>query len=210
MVNDHSLPQNANLIFEQAGMVTYEERCRNLGQTGMVVWLTGLSGAGKSTIAIHLERKLVGQGYVAYCLDGDNLRLGINQDLGFSDGDRHENVRRMAEVAALFKDAGIITIVACISPFRQMRRFARERAGAAGFIEVFVKADLETCIRRDPKGLYLKTREGQVKNMTGVASPYEEPEQAELVLDTARKSIEDAVEAVFAAIVSRLGIDQSK
>jgi adenylylsulfate kinase len=183
-----------------AGAVTYEERCRVLGQRGLVVWLTGLSGSGKSTIAVAVEKQLNQLGKAVYRLDGDNIRHGLNSDLGFSAADRNENIRRIAEVSALFKDAGFIVLVCFISPYRTMRQFAREKAGPGGFIEVYVQADLETCRQRDPKGLYQKALKGEIPFFTGVSDPYEEPENPELVVDTVKLSLETSVAEIMATI----------
>lgn len=185
------------------GNATYEGRCRMLGQTGLVVWFTGLSGAGKSTIAVAVERRLYEMGRLVYRLDGDNIRHGLNADLGFAAADRDENIRRTTEVAALFKDAGLITLVSFIAPYRRMRELARKKAGAAGFIEVYVKADLETCEKRDPKGLYQKARRGEIPVFTGISDPYEEPLNPELILDTDRLTVEQARDAVLEQIQSK-------
>ena len=170
------------------------------GQRGGVVWFTGLSGAGKSTIANLVERRLHDEGRHTYVLDGDNLRHGLNQDLGFTDADRVENVRRVAEVARLMADAGLIVLVSLISPFRAERRMARERIGPEDFIEAYVDVPLEVAERRDPKGLYRRARQGEIKNFTGLDSPYEPPERADLRLDTSALSAEDAAERVFEAV----------
>ncbi len=180
-----------------SGQVTYEDRCALLNQKGVVLWFTGLSGSGKSTIAVEVERRLTAAGKLTYRLDGDNVRHGLNADLGFSAEDRDENIRRIAETAVLFKDAGLITLVSFISPFRKMRQFARERAGKEHFIEIYVKADVETCASRDPKGLYKKAQKGEIQDFTGVSSPYEVPQQAEIVIDTARSSVEACAEQVI-------------
>ncbi|MCG8485303.1 MAG: adenylyl-sulfate kinase, partial [Clostridia bacterium] len=148
----------------QEGKVIYEDRCENLKQPGLVVWFTGLSGSGKSTIAVEAEKELIKQGKVVYRLDGDNIRHGLNCDLGFSEEDRAENIRRIAEVAALFKDACLITLISCISPYEKMRQFAKKTIGEGHFIEVYVKADIETCMKRDPKGLYEKVKDKEIKN----------------------------------------------
>lgn len=185
-----------NLIWHE-GKISYEDRCRLLGQKGLVVWFTGLSGSGKSTIAVELERRLIHEGKLAYRLDGDNVRRGLNADLGFDDADRDENIRRIAEVAALFKDAGIITLVSFISPFRKMRKFAREKAGSDRFVEVYVKASLKTCSERDPKGLYKKAKKGEVSDFTGISSPYEPPDQPEITLDTDLLSVEQCVKCLY-------------
>ena len=184
--------KNENLVWQQ-NKVSYEERCQILGQRGKVIWFTGLSGSGKSTIAIELEKMLNEEGKAVYLLDGDNIRCGINSDLGFSDEDRNENIRRISEIAALFQDAGIITLVSFISPFRQMRRKARERVGEGNFVEVYVNTDLETCMERDPKGLYKK----DIKNFTGKDSGYEEPENPEIVLDTKKYSPRECAKQIF-------------
>jgi len=192
--------KGSNNIMWHKGKVTYEDRCKNLGQRGVVVWFTGLSGSGKSTIAVEVEKELLKQGKAVYRLDGDNVRHGLNSDLGFAKEDRDENIRRIAEVAALFKDAGLITLASFISPFQKMRDFARERAGEDSFIEVYVKADVETCAERDPKGLYEKAKQGEIENFTGISSPYEEPDDADVVIDTAELTVEESVEKVLEAI----------
>lgn len=180
--------------------VTAGDRGRVLGQRGLVVWFTGLSGSGKSTIAVELEKMLVDVGRAAYLLDGDNIRHGINSDLGFTERDRNENIRRIAEVAALFCDAGIIALVSFISPFRRMREFARERAGEGNFIEVYVSTDLDVCMERDPKGLYQK----KIQGFTGIDSPYETPRHAEVMLDTVGTTPVECAEIVYREICSKL------
>ena len=172
-------------------------RRKILDQDGMIVWLTGLPGSGKSTLAGQLEQKLLQQGMFCYILDGDVLRNGLNSDLGFSDADRNENIRRIAEVAVLLKNASVITIVAFISPFSKMREFARSRAGNERFIEVFVKASLETCIKRDPKGMYKKALSNQILHFTGITSAYEEPENPELVIDTDLLTVEESADVLY-------------
>ncbi|MHA1536461.1 MAG: adenylyl-sulfate kinase [Alphaproteobacteria bacterium] len=165
------------------------------GHQGAVLWFTGLSGAGKSTIAIELERRLFAKGYQVYVLDGDNIRRGLNANLGFSPDDRAENIRRVGEVAALFAEAGMIVISAFISPYRSDRERARAATGD-GFREIFVHADLKECERRDPKGLYAKARAGEIAEFTGISAPYEAPENADLVIDTGSLSVEDSVRAL--------------
>ena len=192
---------NENIVW-QNNKVSYEERCKILGQKGLVVWFTGLSGSGKSTIAVEVEKMLAEAGRGVYLLDGDNIRTGINSDLGFSDEDRNENIRRISEIAALFRDAGIITLVSFISPFREMRAFARERAGEGNFIEVYVSTSLETCQKRDPKGLYKK----QIGNFTGISSPYEPPKHAEIVLDTENHSVIECAKQVVDYIWKKMDI----
>lgn len=174
-------------------------RAARYGHSGGVLWLTGLSGAGKSTLAMALERRLFAANRVVCVLDGDNVRHGLNRDLGFSPEDRMENIRRVGEVAALFAGAGLICITAFISPFRADRDRARAAAKGA-FHEVWVKADLETCERRDPKGLYRKARAGQIADFTGISSPYEPPDAPELTIDTATRSVEESVADVLAYI----------
>jgi bifunctional enzyme CysN/CysC len=166
------------------GRVSRAERVAISGGPGAVVWLTGLSGSGKSSVAVELERRLVAVGRAAYLLDGDNLRHGLCRDLGFSAPDRDENVRRVGEVATLFADAGLVAVVPLVSPYRAARREVRERVVGAGlpFVEVFVDTPLEVCEQRDPKGLYARARAGELSGMTGVDDPYEPPERPELVL----------------------------
>ena len=192
-----------NLVLHK-GSVSYADRCRNLNQNGLVIWFTGLSGSGKSTIAAEVEKELIARQKAVYWLDGDNLRYGLNSDLGFSEKDRNENIRRFAEVAALFKDAGIIVIVSVISPYKEMRDFARIKAGRSGLIEVYVKADINTCEKRDPKGLYMKARKGEIVNFTGISSTYEEPERPDLVIDTDVLTIEESVKMVLDRIINMI------
>lgn len=184
-----------------AHRVTDQARAARNGHQGGVLWLTGLSGAGKSTLAIELEQALFTKGYQVYVLDGDNIRHGLNANLGFSPEDRAENIRRVGEVAALFADAGVIVITAFISPYRADRDRARAAAGHR-FHEIYVKADLETCERRDPKGLYKRARAGEIKDFTGIDAPYEPPAEPEMVVDTGALSIDAAVE-MLAAYVER-------
>ena len=192
------MEKNENIVWHP-GKVSKQEREKLLGQRGLVVWFTGLSGSGKSTIAVEVEKMLIEAGHAAYVLDGDNIRHGINADLGFSDEDRNENIRRISEIAALFSDAGMITLVSFISPFRKMREFARERAGTENFVEVYVSTDLKTCMERDPKGLYKK----DIKNFTGKDSIYEEPLSPELVIDTVKNSPSECAKKVFDAILAK-------
>ena len=184
----------------QALEVRKEARAAIKGQHPACVWLTGLSGAGKSTIANALEKRLHAQGRHTYLLDGDNVRHGLSRDLGFTEADRVENIRRVAEVARLMVDAGLIVIVSFISPFRAERRFARGLFAPGEFLEVFVDAPLAECERRDPKGLYAKVRRGELANFTGVDSPYEVPESPEVRLDTTRLPPAESVEAILARL----------
>ena len=168
-----------------------------------MLWLTGLSGSGKSTIANALSQSLFRRGVQEYVLDGDNIRHGLNKDLGFSAADRTENIRRIGEVAKLFVDSGTIVITAFISPFRADRERVRTLFEEGEFIEVYVKCPLEECERRDPKGLYKKARAGEIKNFTGIDSPYEPPEQPEIVLDTGRHSVGECVEQIIRFLQER-------
>lgn len=173
-----------------------------MGISGATVWLTGLSGSGKSTIAVALEKLLVEAGQPAYRLDGDNLRQGINGDLGFAAADRTENIRRVGQIARLFADAGVVALVPVISPYRQDRDAARAVHDAAGlaFVEVFVDTPLEVCERRDPKGLYVKARAGEIKGFTGIDDPYESPVDPELTVDTTTVAVDEAA-AMIAAML---------
>lgn len=188
----HAGPQN---LYAVDHLLANEARVARNGHKGAVVWLTGLSGAGKSTIAMRVEHALFTKGLQTYVLDGDNVRKGLNADLGFSPEDRAENIRRVGEVAALMADAGLVVITAFISPYRADRRRARDAARDA-FHEIYIKADLAACEKRDPKGLYMRARKGEIADFTGISSPYEAPEAAELVIDTERNGIDDCVAVV--------------
>lgn len=177
--------------------VTATERSSLKGQRPAVIWLTGLSAAGKSTIANALEKALLGQGRHTYLLDGDNIRMGLCKDLGFDDTDRVENIRRISEVANLFVDAGLIVITAFISPFTKDRALAKDVIGEERFIEVFVNASLEECEKRDPKGLYIKARQGLIKNFTGIDSAYEPPVNPSITINTKEEPIDVAVEKIL-------------
>lgn len=179
------------------------ERARRSGHQGVVVWLTGLSGAGKSTLGIALERRLFDLGWFVYTLDGDNVRGGLNGDLGFSPKDRQENIRRVGEVAALFADAGAVCITAFISPYRDDRAQARASAGKHPFLEIYIDADLATCEARDPKGFYRRARAGEMKDFTGVDSPYEAPEAPDLTLKTGGRTIDECIDDLTAFVVAR-------
>ncbi len=174
------------------GHVGREERETLLKQKGAVIWTTGLSGSGKSTIAYTLEHALVQRGHLSYVLDGDNIRHGLNKNLGFSAEDREENIRRLGEVGKLFVDAGIITITAFISPYSKDRDIAREAVGTDSFFEIFCDTPLDVCEERDPKGLYKKARAGEIKGFTGIDDPYEAPSNPEMVIDTSKVSPQDA------------------
>ena len=192
------------IVVWHEGEVDRATRTQLTGGAGLVVWFTGLSGSGKSTVAVELERRLIEQGRAAYLLDGDNVRHGLNADLGFSAEDRDENVRRVGEVATLFADAGVVAVVPLVSPYRAARDAVRDRVGAAGlqFVEVHVDTPLEECERRDPKGLYAKARAGELRGMTGIDDPYEAPEAPELVLTPADGSPAEQAERVLALLRS--------
>ncbi|NQU58388.1 MAG: adenylyl-sulfate kinase [Rhodospirillales bacterium] len=176
--------------------VAVASRWRKNGHRGGVLWLTGLSGSGKSTLAMELEQVLHYGGYQVYVLDGDNVRGGLNADLGFSPHDRAENIRRIGEVAALFADAGVIVITAFISPYREDRELARS-AGKDQFHEVFIEADLDTCEQRDPKGLYKKARRGEIPEFTGISAPYEAPVNPALTLNTSELSVQAGLDVLL-------------
>jgi len=189
--------QKATNITWHSGAITNEDRERLLNQKGIVIWYTGLSGSGKSTLAIAVEEKLFENGNISYVLDGDNIRHGLNKNLGFSPADREENIRRIGEVSKLFVDSGVIAMTAFISPYRGDRDKARELVAEGRFIEVYVKVPLDVAESRDPKGLYKKARAGEIKEFTGIDAPYEEPLNAELVIDTSEHSLEDSTAIVI-------------
>ena len=195
----HSL-RRAHNVHRQMLSVTREDRERLNGHKGKVIWLTGLSGSGKSTLANALEQALHAQGKRTYILDGDNIRQGLNKDLGFTDADRVENIRRVAEVAKLLMDSGVIVMTAFISPFRAERAMARELVGSENFIEVYVDTPLEVCEHRDPKGLYKKARNGRLPNMTGISSPYEPPINSEYILLHDNTDLGTAIDALIALL----------
>lgn len=182
-------------IFDR--MMSRDDNEQLLRQRGMMLWFTGLSGSGKSTVAIALERELHSRGLLCRILDGDNIRSGINNNLGFSAEDRVENIRRIAEVGRLFVDTGIITIAAFISPNNQLREMAAEIIGKDDFVEVFVSTPLEECEKRDVKGLYAKARRGEIKNFTGISAPFEAPEHPDITLDTSKLPVEESVKILL-------------
>lgn len=190
--------QKATNITWHEGSVTREEREKLLNQKGVTVWMTGLSASGKSTIACILEQMLLHQKKHAYRLDGDNIRMGLNKNLGFSAEDRAENIRRIGEVAKLFTDAGVIAITSFISPYKKDRDAVRANMKPGEFIEVYVHVSLEAAEKRDPKGLYKKARAGQIKGFTGIDDPYEAPEKPEILIETEKTSAEDAARQIFA------------
>lgn len=185
-------------------MMTRSDKESLLGQHSLMVWFTGLSGSGKSTIAIALERELHQRGLLCRILDGDNIRSGINNNLGFSEADRVENIRRIAEVSKLFVDTGIITIAAFISPSNDIREMAADIIGRDDFVEVYVSTPIEECERRDVKGLYAKARRGEIKNFTGISAPFEAPEHPALTLDTSVLSLEESVHKLLELILPRI------
>ena len=195
--------RRATNIHRQDLLVDKASRSRLNAHKPAILWFTGLSGSGKSTIANIVERELHARGVHTYMLDGDNVRHGLNRDLGFTDADRVENIRRVGEVAKLFVDAGLIVLCSFISPFRAERRMVREIVGAEEFFEVFVDTPLEECMKRDPKGLYARAKEGKIKNFTGIDSPYEEPQNPEVVVNTADGTAEEAARRVLDALVER-------
>ena len=199
------LTVRATDVYAVGHAVRHEARALRNGHEGGVLWLTGLSGAGKSTLALALERELFAKGWQVYVLDGDNVRSGLNKDLGFGPDDRAENIRRIGEVAALFADAGFLVVTSFISPYRTDRERAREAAGNR-FREIYVKATLESCEARDPKGLYRKARAGKIKDFTGVQAPYEEPEHADLVVETDRQSEAECIGSLMTFVRSEFGI----
>lgn len=181
-------------IFDK--MLTRADKEQLLGQRGIMIWMTGLSGSGKSTVAIGVERELQKRGILCRILDGDNIRAGINSNLGFSAEDRKENIRRIAEIGKLFVDTGIVTIACFVSPTLELRQMAREIIGPDDFREVYIATPLEECERRDVKGLYARARKGEVKDFTGISAPFEAPENPDLRLDTSQMTLKDEVEAV--------------
>lgn len=194
---------SATNIVWQNYSVTKNNRSELKKQTPCILWFTGLSGAGKSTIAGAVEKKLFEKGHHTYLLDGDNVRHGINQDLGFSDADRVENIRRIGEMAKLFADAGIIVLTAFISPFRTDRQLVRELVEDGEFIEVFMDTPLQECERRDPKGLYKKARAGEIKNFTGIDSEYQPPENPEVTIQSASATVDQCVDQVVAYLKAK-------
>ncbi len=195
-------PKSKNVTWSHS-KITRDARARLLGHGAATVWFTGLSGSGKSTIAIALEEALVARKVSSYVLDGDNIRQGLNSNLGFSPDDRTENIRRIGQVAKLFNDAGVVVQTAFISPYRADRDQVREILPEGEFIEVLVDCPLEECEKRDVKGLYQKARAGEIPEFTGISAPYEEPERPELVLKTAESSVEECVEQLIAYLEAK-------
>lgn len=190
------MSNNADAVWHEHN-INKKARSIQKSQAPCIIWFTGLSGSGKSTIAGALEQKLFALGHHTYLLDGDNVRHGLNKDLGFSDSDRVENIRRIGEMSKLFVDAGIIVLSAFISPFRTERRMVRDLVNDMAFVEVYMGTPLSTCEKRDPKGLYQKARNGEIKNFTGIDSEYEVPENPEVTIDTSNMSVENCANIII-------------
>ncbi len=191
-------------LFTQNSAISREDREKLLNQKGTVLWFTGLSGSGKSTVADAVNQRFFKNGKLSYILDGDNVRQGLNKDLSFSDTDRKENIRRISEVAKLMADAGVIVLTAFISPFREDRAQAREIIGEENFVEIFIDTPLEICEARDVKGLYKKARAGEIPSFTGISSPYEAPESPEVRVKTENQSVEESVNTIFAQLKNNI------
>lgn len=206
MTSPYEIKQNDSVsddVVWHNSTVTHEDRAKQKNQKPVVLWFTGLSGSGKSTVANAVESKLLSLGKHSYLLDGDNVRHGLNKDLGFSDQDRVENIRRIGEVAKLFVDSGAIVLTAFISPFIADRTQVRELLSEDQFLEVFIDTPLEVCEQRDPKGLYKKARAGEIKHFTGIDSEYQAPVNAEIHVKTANKSIEECAEQIVSALITK-------
>ncbi len=201
------MAENIHPIFNR--LLQRSDKEQQLGQKSKALWFTGLSGSGKSTIAQHLERKLYNEGFFVQVLDGDNIRAGINNNLSFSPEDRAENIRRIAEIAKLYLNTGVITLNSFISPTKAIRAKAKEIIGAEDFIEIFINTPLEVCEARDVKGLYKKARKGEIKGFTGIDAPYEAPETPALNVKTAKKSIDKSVEEIFEYIFPLITAEKS-
>lgn len=195
---------NIYSVFDE--LLQREDKQALLNQKSKVIWMTGLSGSGKTTIAKYLERKLHEKGFLTQVLDGDNVRTGINNNLGFSEEDRTENIRRIAEVSKLFLNCGIITINSFVSPTNAIRQQAREIIGEEDFLEIFIDTPLEVCESRDVKGLYAKARKGEIKDFTGISAPFENPDKAVLTIQTKNKSIEESGEELLQFILKKINI----
>lgn len=197
-------PENIHPVFDT--MLQRADKERLLKQRAKVFWLTGLSGSGKSTIAAVVEKKLHQEGYLTQMLDGDNIRSGLNNNLGFSEADRTENIRRIAEVSKLFLNCGVVCINCFVSPLKKIRKQAEAIIGKEDFVEVFINTPLEICEQRDVKGLYAKARKGEIKNFTGIDAPFEAPEQAPIEILTAEASVEESAEQLYQEIVNYIKI----
>lgn len=193
---------STNIVWHESSIQKEERRKKNK-HSSFILWFTGLSASGKSSVANAFARKLFDHGSQTYVLDGDNIRHGLNKDLGFTEDDRKENIRRIGEVAKLFVDSGQIVLTAFISPYRADRAIVRELVEEGEFLEVYVKCSVEECEKRDPKGLYKKARNEEIKNFTGISAPYEEPENPEIILDTENYSIEQCVEQLTTILIQK-------
>ena len=194
--------ENIFTVFDK--IISKEKKEKLLNQKGKVFWLTGLSGSGKTTIALQLEKELFKLGFLVQILDGDNIRAGINNNLSFSEADRAENIRRISEVSKLFLNCGVITINCFVSPTKKMRQNAKKIIGKENYYEIFINADLETCEKRDVKGLYKKARSGEIKNFTGIDTEYEKPNNPNLEVDTTQLSIDQSIEIILKNILSQI------
>jgi adenylyl-sulfate kinase len=199
------MTEKQNIVWHNS-QVKVSERQALIGQHSFVLWFTGFSGAGKSTLAFALERQLINKGIACFVLDGDNVRHGLNRDLGFTPNDRSENIRRVAEVARLMNDAGLGVISSFISPFRDDRAKARSIIGEERFVEVYLNTSLATCEKRDTKGLYRKARAGEIPDFTGISSLYESPEAPALTIDTEKLNVDDCVGSLVEMVINRFGI----
>ena len=191
-------------LFPHKHFVSAELRKKLINQKPILIWLSGISGSGKSTIANELEKKLYENNFLSYLLDGDNIRIGLNKDLGFTDDDRKENIRRISEVSRLMLDAGLIVITAFISPFKEERQLAKSLVLEENYFLVHVDCSVEKCEERDVKGLYKKARAGEIKNFTGIDSPYEVPENPNLIVNTEKESVDESVKKIFNAIKGKI------
>ncbi|MDY5688500.1 MAG: adenylyl-sulfate kinase [Bacteroidaceae bacterium] len=196
------MAENIYPIYDR--MMTRQDKESLLGQRGIMIWFTGLSGSGKSTVAMGVERELHAQGILCRILDGDNVRAGINNNLGFSAEDRIENIRRIAEIGKLFVQTGVVTLACFVSPTNDIRQMAREIVGKEDFLEVYISTPIEECERRDVKGLYARARKGEVKNFTGISAPFEAPVRADIDIDTSKIPLEESVRTLTELIIKRV------
>lgn len=196
------MAENIYPIYDR--MMTRQDKESLLGQRGIMIWFTGLSGSGKSTVAMGVERELHAQGILCRILDGDNVRAGINNNLGFSAEDRIENIRRIAEIGKLFVQTGVVTLACFVSPTNDIRQMAREIVGEEDFLEVYISTPIEECERRDVKGLYARARKGEVKNFTGISAPFEAPVSADIDIDTSKIPLEESVKTLTELIIKRV------
>lgn len=196
------MAENIYPIYDR--MMTRQDKESLLGQRGIMIWFTGLSGSGKSTVAMGVERELHAQGILCRILDGDNVRAGINNNLGFSAEDRIENIRRIAEIGKLFVQTGVVTLACFVSPTNDIRQMAREIVGEEDFLEVYISTPIEECERRDVKGLYARARKGEVKNFTGISAPFEAPVSADIAIDTSKIPLEESVRTLTELIIKRV------